>query len=844
MHQNFKIWKISLLLLLGLFVFLYIVAATGADLYLLMTEPVAGISYEFREDLGKVAISHVMPKGPAKQSGVEEGDVVLAFNNTPIKSEDDLLEAYKKVEIGQPVEITILRNYEKHTFTFVAERRSKVYTQAIFFGLLPGVVFCYALCLIGMFVLLKKVQDRTAHIFYLMVLFWALAMQDAFPFEFYALQKILPVSDILGWVLLPVWPLAVGLLLHFFLIFPTEKEIIRQHPKLTLTVIYSPLVLIIPYVFAVVNHLSWSDRILRIGWGIWLTFNFCAAMNVLAHSVRRAPNPKIKTQAQIMFYGTTFSLGLPLLLYFLPNLLFNQTPPFAEFIVLMVILWPMILAYVIVKHRFMDIDVIVKRSVAYALMSGFVIGAYFLLVVGVGHLVLLITGSSGQIVTIIATLLIAALFNPVKNRIRNFVDRRFYPSRFIYHEVVQSFRHHLVKVVDLEKLSALLLSFIHDTMRIRPVVLLWQRPEGDKLAVHSARGELSDPAVLFRFDDQVLKKLQKTDKLVDLSPLKENPELISEDELRRWRTLKAEIVLPLLFKSKLIGVLSLGEKEKDETYYKEDLDLLESLGDQINISLENALLTEELREQDRLKHELEVAQRIQLSSLPQADPQIPGLEISGISIPALEVGGDYYDYLDLSDGRFGVVVGDVSGKGTSAALYMSQLKGILKTAAKYHRSLKELVSEVNAITFDSMELQSYITLTVGAFDLDQGKLKLVRAGHLPLVYYCAKDKFCKELVPRGLGVGLEKGKLFDKEIEELEIAFKPGDIFLFYTDGIVEARDSQGREFETKLLADLIQENGWNSAASLREKIITRVQQFSADGDPNDDMTVVVVKVL
>jgi serine phosphatase RsbU (regulator of sigma subunit) len=208
----------------------------------------------------------------------------------------------------------------------------------------------------------------------------------------------------------------------------------------------------------------------------------------------------------------------------------------------------------------------------------------------------------------------------------------------------------------------------------------------------------------------------------------------------------------------------------------------------------------------------------------------------------LEVGGDYYDYLAFADGRFGVVVGDVSGTGTSAALYMAQLKGMLQAGAKHHRSLKELVVEVNAITFASITAQSFITLMCGAFDVKAKKLSLVRAGHLPLMHYSAAERTCRQVVPKGIGLGLENGRLFQSELEELELAFKPNDVFLFYTDGIAEAHDAEGNEFEAQLLAKILQENGWNNAAALREKIFSQVQRFAAGSAPHDDMTLVVVK--
>lgn len=755
MNQNLAIWKISLLLLLGLFVFLFVIASTVAEVYVIVSS---------------------------------DGD----------------------------------------------------YVQEIFLRILPGVIFCYSMCLIATVVFLKKIQDRTAHVFYLMLLFWALAIHGALGLGSRLFDIVAPWLER---ALLPSWPLAVGLFLHFYLIFPVKKKAFQQYRKSFLFLIYLPIVLYFPFIYASQKNLAWANGLLSYGWGVWLTINFVIAMLALDHSIKHAPNPHIKKQAQIMSVGTTLSLAAWLVLYFLPGLLFNQKLPYAEFSALLLIFWPGVLAYVIVKHRFMNIDVIVKRGVAYAITSGFVVAAYFVLVAGLGQLVVTMTGATSQIFTILATLIIAALFNPVRQKVRHFVDRRFYPSRYVYREAVRAFTHQLINVVDLHQLLQKLQTFLAVTIHIRPVALIWQNNSKDKFIVKTIEGiELPSPPA-FTTEDKAIKQLQNTKQLLDLSALLDQSGQISPDEKKRWLLLDAELLMPLLSRGELCGMLSLGIKGEDDPYYKEDLDLLSNLGDQVNISLENAILTEELREQDRLKKELEVARRIQISSLPQKDPQVAGLDISGVSIPALEVGGDYYDYLSFPDDRFGVVIGDVSGKGTSAALYMSQLKGVLQTASRHHRSLKDLMIEVNAITFDSIELQSYITLMCGAFDVKARKLQLVKAGHLPLIHYSARDRSFRELAPRGLGIGLEQGIIFQTELEEAQITFAPGDIFLFYTDGIVDARNSDGEEFEAKALLKVIEENGWDTAGDLRERIISQVRQFTAGASQVDDMTLVVVKV-
>lgn len=840
MSENFKIRKISLLLLLGLFAFLYILANTAADIYYVKS-PVIGIYTKTQKGVGQLSVEGVVPEGPADQGGIVAGDIIVALQNTPLTDEDEFARLLSQAEIGREVTLTIIRNGQELNKTVFIERRIKVFTKLVLIALLPGIIFCYALLIIGTFVFLRKIEDRTAHVFYLMVLFWALAMWDSFPDSPKTLETIL--GTWFYWIRLPFWPLAVGLLLHFTLIFPVEQKIFQRHPRLVLGFVYLSLLLIAPFIYAELYHLNWGRLLLRYGWNALFSVNFFLAVYILGKSCKYEQDSRIVKQAQIMAWGTMVSLVLPTGYYYVPVAFFRITLPLADYVLFLLILWPVTLAYVIIRHRFMEIDVIVKRGVAYALLSGFVVAAYFLLVVGVGKLVLYLTGSENQLVTIIATLFIAAVFNPVKNRIRLFVDQRFYPSRFTYRQAVRSFSRQLINVVDLQKLLDLLQSFFSRTMQIQPTAILWKTEDKTRLTVRGVAGLEPDPGIVFSKEDEVVKQLERRQGLIDLSPAQGPSGSISDDEKSRWKWLQAELVLPLLMKGQLVGLISLGVKADHEPYYKEDLELLETLSDQINISLENALLTEELREQERLKKELEVARRIQVSTLPQSDPNIPGLEVSGISIPAFEVGGDYYDYLDLVDGRFAVVVGDVSGKGTSAALYMSQLKGILKTAAKFHLSLKELMGEVNTITFDSIENKSFITLTCGAFDLKTKKFSLVRAGHLPLIYYSAREEACGQLLPKGIGVGLESGTIFTAELEEAEMDFQSGDVFLFYSDGIVEARNPQGQELESDILVKLLQENGDNSAESLRERIISQVQAFAGNSSQTDDMTLVVVKV-
>jgi sigma-B regulation protein RsbU (phosphoserine phosphatase) len=230
-----------------------------------------------------------------------------------------------------------------------------------------------------------------------------------------------------------------------------------------------------------------------------------------------------------------------------------------------------------------------------------------------------------------------------------------------------------------------------------------------------------------------------------------------------------------------------------------------------------------------------------MASLPQTTPKIEGLEIAGISIPAMEVGGDYFDYLNDMPHEITVIVGDVSGKGTSAALYMSKVQGILRSLHGFGLSPRELFIRANQLLCQNLEKKSFVTALGGDFDAPSRRLVLARAGHLPLFYYQAKTWRVEKITPRGLGFGLDNAGAFDSELEEKIIQYEPGDIFLFITDGVTEAQ-SNGREFGEENVMKILEANFSLAAAQIRDQIITAVKHFSGDAYQHDDQTVVVVK--
>ncbi len=250
-----------------------------------------------------------------------------------------------------------------------------------------------------------------------------------------------------------------------------------------------------------------------------------------------------------------------------------------------------------------------------------------------------------------------------------------------------------------------------------------------------------------------------------------------------------------------------------------------------------------IAERERVRKELEIARNVQMRFLPDAIPDVSGLEIASICRPATEVGGDYYDFLHVDQDWFGVVIGDVSGKGVSAAFYMTMAKGIIKTLARTIRTPARLLSEMNAVFFENSPRQVFISVIYGVFDLKNRKLHFARAGHNPLIVHKKHSGAPEKLHPKGIAIGLAEAKKFDAIIEEQSIPIKPGDVFVFYTDGISEAMNSADEIFGEERLATLIMDNAHLSAQALLDIIHEEITRFEENTPQHDDFTMIIVKV-
>lgn len=250
----------------------------------------------------------------------------------------------------------------------------------------------------------------------------------------------------------------------------------------------------------------------------------------------------------------------------------------------------------------------------------------------------------------------------------------------------------------------------------------------------------------------------------------------------------------------------------------------------------------ELKRDERIKQELQIARAVQQSFLPGKMPNGHGFEIAAICTPALETGGDYYDFIEMEDDQLAITIGDVSGKGIEAAFYMTFTKGVLHALSGDITSTSEMLTRINNLFLKNAKKGTFISLIFGIIDFKSSTFRFSRGGHNPLLLFCAETGKIKEYRPSGMGLGLANEGVFRQHINELSIQLNKGDILVLFTDGVVEATDSRGRFYGDARLQSVLKRSSKLTADKIIKALSDDLMKFGEGSEPHDDMTAIVVK--
>jgi serine phosphatase RsbU (regulator of sigma subunit)/pSer/pThr/pTyr-binding forkhead associated (FHA) protein len=300
---------------------------------------------------------------------------------------------------------------------------------------------------------------------------------------------------------------------------------------------------------------------------------------------------------------------------------------------------------------------------------------------------------------------------------------------------------------------------------------------------------------------------------------------------------RSVLAVPLGVSERVFGIIYADSPLSDGRFTEDHLKVLTTLASVAAIRVEHARLLEQQMERQRLEHELQVASEIQQRFQPASAPQVAGYELQGISFPCYEIGGDYYDFIERENGKLVVALGDVSGKGTAAALLMSSLHAAIHAQASSHDHLTETIGAVNRYLADNIPANRFVTLFYAELEPQTGVLSFLNAGHNPPIIVHAGGTM-EQLAAGGLPLGI----LPDADYREGRTMLFPGDILVIYSDGVSEAVNPGGEEFGPTRLYEVVARNMEASAAGLRDRIEASLTKFCQGTPAADDITLVIVK--
>ncbi|MGC1383403.1 MAG: SpoIIE family protein phosphatase [Candidatus Acidiferrales bacterium] len=571
-----------------------------------------------------------------------------------------------------------------------------------------------------------------------------------------------------------------------------------------------------------------------------------------------ASSRDVKRRFNLVYLGATVGLSPLLLLVIIQVLKGGQLEQmFPEWLVIfafgMLLIFPITLAYVIVVERAMDVRMVVRQGLQYALARR---GTFVLqivltaIVIVVAAIELQKEHSLPEVILIVALGFIAILWlRRLADRLRAWIDKRFFRDAYNSEQILSGLSDEVRSIVETRPLLERVTQRIAESLHVARITVLTEDQGWFKPAY--ALGYASLPEAYLPASGATIQKL-----VLDPEPLRVyfdsenswvNSSAVSEDERRNLTSLSPQLLLPLTVKERLLGVISLGEKKSEAPYSGSDLRLLKSVATQTGLALANAQLTaaiaEEVGRREKMSREIEIAREVQERLFPQRLQPVVGIEYYGGCRTALGVGGDYYDFLALPDGKLGIALGDISGKGIPAALMMASLQASLRAeASRAAGDVAGLLARVNQALFDASSEDRYATFFYGQYDPAAEQLTYVNAGHCAPMLFRASDSF--RTIDRLSTGGPVVGLIPDCVYEQAVVKMAKGDELVIFTDGISEAMNRNLEEWGEERLAQTVRSAPSRTSAELISQIMAAADAFAAGAPQHDDMTLVVVRVL
>jgi sigma-B regulation protein RsbU (phosphoserine phosphatase) len=817
----------------------------------------------------------------AAAAGLRPGDTVLTVNGHPFTGRTILVGQVRSQNVGQPFPVTWTRPGDPAVHTgsiLLAPERDA--PASISLWLLRGVLLFFPLLflLIGIWVVFARPRNPHAWL-----IFGILA---------YFVSLFIGTSQLPGSLFFPLavfWnaveQTAMALCLMFFgVYFPQRSPLDVRHPsvKWVLTI---AILAFLPYDLLYYYSANWSfstgkillPQLYIVNLMEWLLaagaiFWFFAALTVKLGSV----SGDARRRLVVLLWGSGVGLA-PFLAMVLHAAIRNTDlgQSIAQWdeitILLILLLFPLTLAYVVVVQRAMDLRVLIRQGTKYFFARSTLVGITLLLAGWMSYVLSVFVSNPKhrRPMDFVHLFVIVGLFFAfrfvVSKRLQQRIDQKFFREAYSAEQLLSELSEQARNFTEVEPLLDTITQRIGSTLHIDRIAVFLR--SGNSYRLQLAMGIPVSGAMM----PPILGSLSLAETSATITNLARGraPATVYPDDPSSWlveateaeRTalhdLSTELLVPLPGRHRLAGVMALGPKRSEEPYTRTDRQLLQSVGTQTGLALENAELFEnlssEIAHRERVSREIEIAREVQERLFPQEPLSLGGVDVAGFCRPAQVVGGDYYDFFLLpgsaasekSDDatRLGLALGDISGKGISAALLMAGLRASLRSAAQLQPGdLARLMSHVNRLVYDSSTANRYATFFYAEYDSRMRLLTYVNAGHNPPVIL--RGEAVLPLEATGTVIGL----LPDTCFTSAELLLHPGDVLLAFTDGISEAMNAAEEEWgEERMIAAartlLHRPDCITTAEQLLQCVFQEADRFTTGAPQHDDMALLVCMI-
>jgi phosphoserine phosphatase RsbU/P len=799
----------------------------------------------------------------ARRAGIRVGDRVTALNGTPVEKPEDFFAFSKRLNSTDPVTVTLERKSGTGgTFTKEVSVEPIKFTASwsYFGGILVNFLFIFFFptfsILLGFWVVLMRPNDYLAWL-----LLFILCGTSSIGLEGY------PPGTLVGTYRSVFFNFFALAMLLFGIYFPERWTVDRRFP-------WAKWILIVPLVFQTLIVLLAQLRTFfglnlidylapAVGFYERYIASFANMMAIgiffaaLSHKAFTIKNPDSRRRLKLMAFGTTLAMT-PTFLITLYTIATGARGSFFDIVpgwlavaaLLMVLLFPLTLAYVIVAQRAMNVGVVVRQGLQYALAKNGIRVLQFLLFIAVIFGTFMVARAeenvSAQFAFIVGGLMLIPLIDYTSKNLRVWIDRKFFREAYDAEQILTDLSEQVRTMVETKPLLETVSERISKSLHVPQVALLLKNGAAFRPAYWL--GYETVPPVELSETGKTIEKLKQNEALTIYGDEKDSwiDDGIESGERGNLKHLNTQLLLPIAAKDGLSGVISLSPKLSEEPFTPSDLRLLKSVASQTGLALENSRLTEaiarEAAQKERLNRELEIAREVQERLFPQNLPEIDGLDYYGACRPALGVGGDYYDFLEFESGKFGLAIGDISGKGIGASLMMASLQASLRGQCPHFKDdLAGLLKRLNSLLYEASTSNRYATFFYAQYEPQTKNLIYVNAGHNPPFLIRRTGEVIK-LEAGGPVVGMLPSDFVSYEQGEITLA--AGDLLVGFTDGISEAMNLNEDEWGEEAMLEELKKVRAEPSAEILEYIVERADEFAGGAKQHDDMTMIVIKMI